>query len=134
MKLAKFSLFITAITFLGIGFFCLLAPIETSSLVDIQLSTASAITDFRANYGGCIIGVGIFYFVCYFNPDYIRLGLILQALSFGGFVVGRLIGIAFDGIPKPLLMYFLIAEFAAVILAVVALRNFGKTRRPYLRS
>ncbi len=134
MKLAKYSLFITALTFLGIGFFCLLAPVEASSLVDIQLPTPTAITDFRANYGGCIIGIGFFYVFCYFEPDYIRLGLILQALSFGGFVVGRLIGMAFDGIPKPLLIYFLIAEFAAVVLAIVALRDFGKYRRPYLRS
>jgi len=134
MKLAKFSLFITALTFLGIGFFCLLAPVEMSALVDIQLPTSTAISDFRANYGGCIIGIGIFYVYCYIDADYIRLGLILRALSFGGFVVGRLVGMVFDGIPKSLVIFFLSAEFALVLLAITALRDFGKHRRPYLRS
>ncbi|MEK7723974.1 MAG: DUF4345 domain-containing protein [Acidobacteriota bacterium] len=134
MKLAKFSLFTTALIFLGIGLFCLFAPIEASTLVDIQLSNATAITDFRANYGGCIIGIGLFYVYCYLSSDYIRLGLILQALSFGGFVVGRLIGIIFDGIPKPLLIYFLIAELIMVIVAIISLNKVGKTRRPYLYS
>ena len=134
MKLAKFSLFITILAFLGIGFFCLFAPIEASSLVDLQLSNVTAITDFRANYGGCIIGIGLFFVYCYLNSDYIRLGLILQFLSFGGFVVGRIIGIILDGIPKPILIYFLVAEILLVILAVIALNKVGNTRRPYLYS
>lgn len=134
MKLAKFSIFITTLAFLGIGLFCLFAPIEASSLVDIQLSNSTAITDFRANYGGCIIGIGVFYVYCFLNPDYIRLGLILQFLSFSGFVVGRVVGIIFDGIPKPLLIYFLIAELLMVILAIISLNKVGNTRRPYLYS
>jgi hypothetical protein len=134
MKLARFSLFITILIFLGIGFFCLFAPIEASSLVDIPLSTPSAITDFRANYGGCVIGIGLFFVYCYLKPDYIRLGLILQLLSFSGFVFGRILGIILDGIPKPILIYFLVAEILLIILAVISLNKIGNTRRPYLYS
>lgn len=134
MKLAKFSLFITILTFLGIGLFCLFAPLEAASLVDLQLSSPSATSDFRANYGGCIIGIGLFFVYCYLNPDYIRLGLILQILSISGFVIGRIIGIIFDGIPKPILIYFLVAEILLVILAVIAINKLGNARRPYLYS
>lgn len=134
MQLAKTSLFITLLAFLIIGLWCLFSPIQTSSGVEIQLPTVTAIVEFRATYGGFLVGVGIFFAVCLFNESYVRIGLILQALSLGGFAFGRLVGIALDGIPNPLIIYFLSAEIAAVILAMFALRSLRRNRRPYLTS
>lgn len=133
MQLAKFSIFITILIYLIIGIWCLFAPIQTSSGVDIQLPTTTAIVDFRATYGGLLVGIGIFFIVC-LKDTYIRLGLILQALSLGGLAFGRIVGLILDGMPKPLLIYFLIAEIGAVILAIFAIRSLRRNRRPYLTS
>ena len=133
MQLAKFSIFITILIYLIIGVWCLVAPIQTSSGVEISLPTTTAIVDFRATYGGLLIGIGVFFIVC-LKDTYIRLGLILQALSLGGLAFGRIVGLFLDGMPNPLLIYFLIAEVAAVILAMFAIRSLRRNRRPYLTS
>jgi hypothetical protein len=127
MPLARFSIFLTILIYLIIGFWCLLAPVQTSSGVEIQLPTTTALVDFRATYGGMLVGIGIFFIIC-LKETYIRLGLNLQSLSLGGLAFGRLVGLALDGMPKPLIIYFLIAEIAAVILAVVALWRLEKNR------
>ena len=133
MQLARFSLVVTILIYLIIGFWCLFAPVQTSSGVDIQLPTVTALVDFRATYGGMLVGIRIFFIIC-LKETHIRVGLYLQALSLGGLAFGRVVGLALDGIPKPLIIYFLVAEIAAVILAMVALSRLGRTRRPYLTS
>lgn len=133
MQLAKFSIFITILIYLIIGIWCLIAPIQTSSGVEISLPTTTAIIDFRATYGGLLVGIGIFFIVC-LKDTYVRLGLILQALSLGGLAFGRVVGLILDGMPQMILIYFLIAEIAAVILALFAMRSLRRNRRPYLTS
>jgi Domain of unknown function (DUF4345) len=133
MQLAKFSIFISILIYLIIGLWCLAAPIQTSSGIDIQLPTPTAIIDFRATYGGLLVGIGIFFIVC-LKEAYLKIGLILQALSLGGLAFGRIVGIILDGMPRPLLIYFLVAEIAAVILAMFAFQRLTRNRRPYLTS
>lgn len=133
MQLAKFSIFITVLIYLIIGIWCLFAPIQTSSGIEISLPTTTAIIDFRATYGGLLVGIGIFFIVC-LKDTYVRLGLILQALTLGGFAFGRVVGLVLDGIPNPIIIYFLIAEIGGVILAMFAMRSLRRNRRPYLTS
>lgn len=125
MPLARISIFLTILIYLIIGVWCLVAPIQTSSGVEISLPTTTAIIDFRATYGGLLLGIGIFFIIC-LKETYIRMGLILQALSLGGLAFGRVVGLILDGLPKPLLIYFLIAEIAGVVLAVFAFWRLDK--------
>ncbi len=121
MLTAKVFILISALIFGGIGFACLFFPAKTASGLDIELKSVTAIIDFRATYGGFLIGLGIFFVVSLFSENFVRPALYAQALSLGGFAFGRIVGLLLDGMPKPMLIYFLIAEIGGVILAVYCL-------------
>lgn len=105
---------------------CLLWPIEMAGGLDMVLAGPTAIMDFRATYGGMLLGFTIFFAICSIYPEYFRMGLILQALSFGGLAFGRGIGLIFDGTPKNLMIYFIVAEIILVLLAVYCLNRLSK--------
>ena len=97
--------------------------------VEISLPTATAIIDFRATYGGFLLGLGLFFIYCFLNKTFLRVGLIVQAFSLGGFAFGRIIGLALDETPKIILIYLLIAEIIGCILAIYAFLNISKNEK-----
>lgn len=127
VRLSKTSILISALIFGGIGFACLFFPFETASGVDFELKSVTATVDFRATYGGLLIGIGIFFVISLFRQNFIRPALYLQALSLGGFAFGRLTGIILDGMPKPVIIYFTVAEIGGAILAIYCLRRDSQT-------
>jgi hypothetical protein len=127
MKLAKISIIITAAVYLIIGVMFLTSPVYWVKGVDILLPTPTAIIDLQATYGGCMFALGIFFLYTYKNLSLIRMGLILQAITLGGFAFGRFVGILMHGIPKPIIFYLFIAEISGVILAIYCLSQMSKT-------
>ncbi len=125
MNLVKFSIIITAVIFLVIGLMFLTSPVYWASSVDISLNSTTAIIDFQATYGGCMFAIGIFFLYCLRKSELIRIGLILQAITLGGFAFGRIVGVFSNGIPKPIIFYLLAAEISGVLLAIFCL---SKTR------
>lgn len=128
MKLAKFSIVVSALVFCGIGLACLFFPVQTASIVDIELNNVTATVDFRANYGGFAFGLGIIFIIAIFKSEFVRPALFVQALSFAGFALGRVVGILLDGMPKMIIVYFLVLEIIGVIVAVYCLKNVAETR------
>lgn len=126
MLLARISLVLSTLIYGVIGVICLIWPVNMAAGIDMVLSAPTAIMDFRATYGGMLLGFTIFFAICSVYPKYFRIGLILQALSFGGLAFGRTVGLIFDGTPKNLMIYFVIAEILAVIVAMVCLRRLDK--------
>jgi hypothetical protein len=53
----------------------------------------------------------------------LRIGLVAQALTYGGLLLGRLASVALDGIPPRITIALALAESLGVILALVALRR-----------
>ena len=92
-----------------------------ASIVGIELPTPSASIDFRASYGGLEIGLAVFFAICALRESWIRPGLIAQTASLGGFAFGRIIGLALDGTPQPIIYYLLVAECAGCILGLFVL-------------
>lgn len=128
MNLARVLTFISALVFGGIGFVCLFFPVQVATGLDMSLTTPTAIIDFRATYGGFLIGLGFFFVYCFFNKTFLRVGLIVQALSLGGFALGRMVGLALDGMPKMILVYLLIAEIIGSILAIYAFKQINEEK------
>lgn len=124
MKLAKISIIITAIIYLIIGLMFLTSPVYWIKGVDILLPTPTAIIDLQATYGGCMFTLGIFFLYILKNSSLIRIGLILQALTLGGFAFGRIVGIFMHGVPKTIMFYLLVAEISGLVLAVFCLSKF----------
>lgn len=127
MKLAKFSLILTALVYLAIGIIFLVDPVYWASSLDISLPTKTAIIDLRATYGGCMLALGVFFLYSIKSRLFIRTGLVLQALTFAGFGLSRAAGIFIDGTPRPIMFYLLIAEICGFGLAVYCLWQIGKT-------
>ncbi len=121
MKLAKLSLILTALVYLVIGIMFLSSPIYWAASVDISLPTTTAIIDLQATYGGCMLAIGVFFLYCVKDNKLISAGLILQAISLAGFAIGRIVGIAIYGMPRPIMFYLLAAEISGVALAIYCL-------------
>jgi len=121
MSIGRFSIILSAIVFSGFGVAFLLFPLFMASVVGIELSTPSAVIDFRATYGGLEIGLAVFFAICAFKESWIRHGLVAQAASLGGFAFGRIVGLILDGTPQPIIYYLLFAECAGCVLGLFAL-------------
>jgi uncharacterized protein YacL len=63
------------------------------------------------------VSLGIFWLYSAFN-NRLRNAAVLTTLVFaGGLVIGRLISLVFDGVPKPLLILYLVLELGLVPIA-----------------
>ena len=60
MNLARLSLGVMAVTFLGLGMMSLIAPQELTRLVEISMLTPVAMMEVRGVYGGLFFGIGPF--------------------------------------------------------------------------
>jgi hypothetical protein len=127
MKLARFSIILSALVYGAIGIMFLTSPDYWASSLDIYLPTPTAVIDLQATYGGCMIAISLFFVYCLKSPLLINIGLILQAITLGGFAFGRTFGIAVNGTPKPIMFYLLSAEIVGVLLAIYCLWQIGKT-------
>lgn len=76
MKLARLSLYVMAVTFLGLGAMSLVAPTNLTSLVELSMPTPVAIMEVRGVYGGLFFGIGAFFLVFARHDAWARPGLI----------------------------------------------------------
>lgn len=126
MTIAKYGLALAALVFVGIGLGFLLVPVQWAALVDISLPTAMARTDFRATYGGFDLAVGVFLGFCALRADWVRPGLWALALAAAGFGAGRLVGILVEGTATPLMLTFLVIEWAIALVTFYVWRRLAR--------
>lgn len=108
--MARVFLWCCAVVFLGLAVALLGWPAEILSKVDLKFETPTAFADIRADYGGCILGVGLFMAWCAMAVDRVRIGLLCCALTLGGYAVGRLLSLFLDGTPKQIIFILLFVE------------------------
>jgi hypothetical protein len=124
LRLAPISLWLGAGTFAGAGFAFLLAP-GLLQLVDLAPETATARSDVRAVFGGLELGVAGLLGLCARRTAWHHVGLLAQALAFGGLATGRLLSLAIDGTPRTLTYALWLPELLGAALAIVALRQLS---------
>jgi hypothetical protein len=115
--IARIYLGICAVVFFGLGIALLFWPAEILKSVEISFSTNTAFADIRADYGGCILGIGVFLAWCVSKPPLVRTGLLCTGFTFSGYVVGRLLSLMLDGMPKPIIFTLTIIEFLGAAAA-----------------
>ncbi len=112
---------VSAAIFLLFGSWLFAVPTALEG-IGIQLTSAAAITDVRAIYGGLELGLAAFLLVAQARPAWHRASLLLLACAIGGFAVGRLGGIILAGTGSPLMWGLLAIEAAAAAVMAWAYR------------
>ena len=124
MNIPSAVLWLNAIVFVGFGIACALLPAEISELtVGAAPATASAMTDFRAVYGGMMIGIGALLIFTAREPAYQRAGLVAVLLIMIGMASTRILGMLSDGSPNGYMQAYLAAEIFMAILVSLVLRS-----------
>jgi len=126
MTLARLSVGLTAVAYLGFGGALLIRP-RLLGEVGVAIADPAGAVELRAFYGGLELGVGLFFVAALRRPPWLRPALWLQVLSLGGVVAGRLIGLAVTPSDNLLLFALMGAETAAVALGIAALRGLHRT-------
>jgi hypothetical protein len=114
---------LTGAGFVGFGLAFSLWPQSMAQLVDIQLATATARTDFAATYGGFELGFGIVLLLGLRRPIWLEPGLWAGALSLAGFAAVRLVNLVLSSGPvRPAIYLALGLELTGVLLNLWGLR------------
>lgn len=121
----QFTLFGAGLMMLIVGALHLLAPQMMMREPGIVLSSTNHFHVVRAAYGGAYLGVAALFVAGAMRRIDARAALAAVVLIFGGFALGRVVSIAFDGMPVPLYLGVLGAEVFFAACAVLALRREG---------
>lgn len=89
----------------------------------IRLDSVNQYHLVRAAYGGGFLGIAAMFVAGAFADEFRRGSLPGVLTVLGGFAVGRVYGIAVDGVPAPLFVGVLAAELVFACLAAACLRR-----------
>lgn len=131
MRFPATLLWINSVLFIVFGAAFLTAPEFFSLLATGSApSTASALIDMRATYGGTALGIGFFFGFCACRPATVQIGLIASVWVLASIAAARLVGFVVDGSPNPFMSLFLATEMLFVVLGAIAIKGFEKALRP----
>jgi hypothetical protein len=119
IRLARASLALAALAFLGFGLLFLLRP-ESIQSMGVLLESATARTEIRGFYGGLEVGLGLFFFVSLLRVAWFRPALLAQAATLSGIALGRIVGIVVEGSGEVLIWFYASVEIAGALLGLVA--------------
>lgn len=122
MNLARLSLYLVAVVFLGLGAISLIAPTNLPALVEIAMPTRIAVMEVRDVYGGFFFGTGFFFLLFARHQAWFRPGLIAQASIWGG-VLGRAVGMTMGGAPNPFIGTLFDGEIVRLVVPLVLPRQ-----------
>ena len=123
--IARGYLALCALTFLGLAIALLIWPAEILKNVDLTFETPTAFADIRADYGGCILGVGLFLCWCTWKKELVRVGLLCTGLTLLGYASGRILSLLVDGMPKRIIFILIGVELSFGIVSLVLMRFTG---------
>lgn len=115
--LAVLALWIASLVFVGLGGALMIWPTEILAGVDVKFETPTAFADIRADYGGCILGLGVFLVWCASRVNLVRPGLICVGLVFSGYSLARILSLAIDGQPKRIIFILLVVELCGAFIS-----------------
>jgi hypothetical protein len=128
MTVPRAVLWLTALTFLGLGAASTFWPLGMASMVEIVLPSSTARADFAATYGGFELGFGAFLLLC-LRRSWVEAGLWAGALALAGFATVRLLTVLGSDAPvRPVIYLALALEVVGVILNAWALTGLRGLR------
>jgi hypothetical protein len=125
--MARYFLWMTAIVFVGFGFWGLLDPVSMVAKFGIDLSDPNGKTLIRASYGGFLIGAGVLFGWCAAAPSRLQFGLVAVIALTLPILASRLIGLVLDGGTSPYHYAYVLIELLGVSAAAIFLRSAFKS-------
>ncbi|MCK6692073.1 MAG: DUF4345 domain-containing protein [Thermoanaerobaculia bacterium] len=126
-QISRIFLILMGLSALNIALQALADPQTVMNFVDVELGNITARNSIRALYGGVNLAFALFWLYAAFRAQ--REGLILGTLYTGGFVLGRLLSIALDGMPGAFALQWLVVESVCAIGSVVLLALLPRLQR-----
>jgi len=118
--LARLTLWLAGLGFIGFGLTFLIAPLETLALAGIEVQGDLAAVELRAFYGGLEIGLGLCLIGADLHGGLRRAGLLLCMATYGAIGLTRGFGMLLAGLATPFLWFALATELGLAALALLA--------------
>lgn len=116
--LARLLLGINIPVYFAVGIPAIVAPQWLAAQMDIDLTTATAICDFSAMYGGLSCGAGLAMLLGLRSQARLRPAVALSAILAGGLALGRIYAWITAGTPSTLMLLTLGTELVACVGAL----------------
>ncbi|MET7736595.1 DUF4345 domain-containing protein [Streptomyces sp. NPDC005402] len=130
MSLKKMVLGSAGLGIAVIGLIYLLAPHLLLDVYGVDIQSPSQANIFRSGSGSLFVAVAILFCLGASNPRYTRTSLITLFTFMSGLAVGRVVSIAADGWPHPLLIAVLVVEASFAGAAAYVLRAEDSSPQP----
>lgn len=128
MRLARFTLWLCGLGFVGFGLVFMLDPLGAFASIGIELEGDLAAAELRAFYGGFEIGVGLLILASDYAARHRPYGLMLAFGAYGGIAIGRVVGMLVGTVATPFLWAALVVEAVLALLALTALIGLRRRR------
>lgn len=112
-----------ALVWVSYGIALLVSPTILTGLTGIEFTTATAMTEARAMYGGAQIAIGVSALLGILCSAWLKQAVWLQIILTAGLGSTRAIGVLLDGSPDTYTWGALGFEFSTVILGLLAYRR-----------
>jgi hypothetical protein len=122
--LSTIYLALAALFFLGTGALALAQPQRFAAALDLATVRAGGLNEVRAQYGGFFVVLGVACALATLGIVERRLALGVAAITFGGIIAGRLVGLGIDrGVAGygPTVRRLFLVDATGCALAVAAL-------------
>ena len=125
---------INARVFVDFGLAFLAKPQALARLLEIELSSPTALADLRAMYGGLALAVGALLCAGLRRKEWLMPSLWLVIATSGGLALGRLYSVLASGLPSGVILGFLASELGSLAWAILASRALAgsEIRQPAL--
>jgi hypothetical protein len=117
--LARIFLIVNALLFLWAGSFAFLNPEAMALTLGAESFSADGLHELRSSYGGVSIGIALMCLCGGLRDTFQRPALFGLAAYTGGYALGRIAALPFDGIPSSSLIAYGVYEFVVAAIAIV---------------
>ncbi|WP_299496669.1 DUF4345 domain-containing protein [uncultured Shewanella sp.] len=122
MKFQYILIWINSIFFILYGLGFIFFPDTLFSFItDSQLTSASALIDIRATFGGMSLGLGLVLALFTLEPSNYRLGLWAILVIMLGMACSRSLGLLQENSANNMMFIYLVCETIVALLALIAL-------------
>ncbi len=113
---------VNGVLYLYVAWLFISDPVDWFAALDVRLSRGSVgYTELQSVYAGLMAAMGLFFVLCAWRPTWREPGLVFMLLSYAGLVLMRSNGILIEQSYNTLILQIYIAEWLALLLAIVAL-------------